>query len=352
MPDPAIQSAANAPDCQKEQRMNKKLTALYARLSREDGDKIESCSIETQKRILTGYAEQNGLTPYRIWVDDGASGKDFNRPGFQEMYAEIGKGNIGTVVVKELDRFSRNYLESGLYREEFRKLGVRFISLAENLDSINGDFDDFTPFREVINEFYLSQYSKKIKAAFRSRGMAGKHTASSTPFGYLKSETDKNQWVVDPVAADIVRRIFRMTMEGMGPYQICCALKADKVEMPGYYLAQKGAGLHQSHVFPDPYNWTSSSVCSILKKKEYLGHTVNFKSKKDSYKDKKNTYVPESEWVISENTHEPIIDQQTFDNVQRIRGNIKRRPDGWGYVHPLSGLLFCADCPRPDRALF
>ena len=342
----AQNESAAAADCRKEDIMKQsnKITALYERLSKDDGDKPESCSIETQKRILEEYAEQNGLTPYRHWTDDGHSGKDFQRPAFQDLINEIEKGNIGTVVVKELDRFGRAYLESGLYREMFRKAGVRFISLAEGHDSLNGDDDDFTPFREVINEFYLRQYSRKIKQAWRSRGMAGKHTASSAPYGYLKSETDKNQWIIDPIAANVVRRIFQMTMEGMGPYQICCALKAEKVEMPGYYLAQKSAGLHQSHVFPDPYNWTSSSVCAILKKKEYLGHTVNFKSKKNSYKDKKNTYVPEDEWVIFENTHEPIIDQALFDNVQRIRGGIKRRPDGWGYVHPLSGLMFCADC--------
>jgi DNA invertase Pin-like site-specific DNA recombinase len=321
-----------------------KLTALYARLSREDGNKLESCSIETQKRILTEYAEQNGFTPYQIWVDDGASGKDFNRPGFQEMYAEIEKGNVGAVVVKELDRFSRNYLESGLYREMFRKMGVRFISLAENHDSINGNGDDFTPFREVINEFYLSQYSKKIKAAFRSRGMAGKHTSSYCPYGYYKSPEDKNVWLVDSYAAGIVKRIFEMTVDGKGPYQICCILEDEKVKTPGAYLWDKGAGLHQSHDFANPYHWSSSCVCAMLRKQEYLGHTVNFKSKKDSYKDKKNTYVPESEWVIFPNTHEPIIGQELFDNVRRIRGNVKRRPDDWGDVHPLTGLVRCADC--------
>ena len=336
-------SAAEVQNCRKEVEMNSKITALYERLSREDGDNQESNSIATQKRILEQFAEQNGLIPYRHWSDDGFSGKDFERPAFQEMLAEIEKGNIGAVLVKNLDRFGRLYLESGLYREMFRKLGVRFIAVGEGIDTALGE-DDFTPFREVINEFYVREYSKKIKAAFRARGMAGKHTSSFCPYGYVKSPEDKNQWIVDPEAAEVVRRIFQLTMDGKGPYQICCILKNDKVEMPGYYLAQKGMGLHQSHVFSDPYNWTSNTVASILKRKDYLGHTVNFKSKKNSYKDKKNHYVPESEWVIFENTHEPIIDQETFDNVQRIRGGIKRRPDGWGYVHPLSGLVFCADC--------
>jgi hypothetical protein len=193
---------------------------------------------------------------------------------------------------------------------------VRFISLANN-----GDGDDFTPFREVINEFYLRQYSKKIKASFRSRGMAGKHTSSYPPYGFLKSPEDKHQWIVDRDVCDVVKRIFQMTIDGMGPYQIAYALQEEKVLMPGAYLATKGAGLHQHKTFDNPYNWGSSTICAILKKKEYLGHTVNFKSTKES-----------------------IIDQPTFDTVQHIRGNVKRRPDGWGYTHPLTGLLYCADC--------
>jgi hypothetical protein len=174
--------------------------------------------------------------------------------------------------------------------------------------------------------------------------MAGKHTSSYPPYGFLKSPEDKNQWIVDRDVCNVVKRIFQMTIDGMGPYQIACALQAEKVLIPGAYLATKGAGLHQHKTFDNPYHWGSSTICAILKKKEYLGHTVNFKSKKDSYKDKRNHYVPEDEWVIFENTHEAIIDQSTFDAVQRIRGNVKRRPDGWGYTHPLTGLLYCADC--------
>jgi hypothetical protein len=227
--------------------------------------------------------------------------------------------------------------------EKFRENGVRLISVNDGVDTANGD-DDFLPFRNIIHEWYVRDTSRKIKAAFHSRGMSGKPTASIPPYGYLKSPEDKHKWIVDAEAAEVIKRIFQLTMDGKGAYQICCILKDEKVPVPGYHLQQKGVGLHKSHHFPDPYNWSSSTICGILKKKEYLGHTVNFKSKKNSYKDKKNTYVPESEWVIFENTHEPIIDQTTFDNVQRIRGNVKRRPDGWGYVHPLTGLLFCADC--------
>ena len=191
--------------------------------------------------------------------------------------------------------------------------------------------------------FLLSNTSRKIRSAYKAKSASGKPVTSYPPYGFLKSPADKFKWVVDPEAAAVVRRIFQLTMEGKGPYQICCILKGEKVPIPAYYLAQKGAGLHQKYAFPDPYNWHSGTVCGILKKKEYLGHTVNFKTRKH-FKDKKSHYVDESEWTIIENTHEPIVDQALFDNVQRIRGNIKRRPDGWGYTHPLSGLMFCADC--------
>jgi len=337
-------SAADAPDCRKEDTVKQaKMTALYERLSREDGDNQESNSIATQKQILEKYAEQNGLTPYRHFSDDGFSGKDFDRPAYQEMLAEIEQGNIGAVCVKNLDRFGRSYLESGLYREMFRKIGVRFIAVNDAIDTEQGE-DDFTPFREVINEFYLREYSKKVKAAYQSRGMAGKPTACLPPYGYMKAPEDKHKWLVDPEAAAVVKRIFQLCMDGQGMYQICCLLEADKVMTPGAYLKEKGIGLHKNYDFPNPYHWSSTTVSGILKKKEYLGHTVNFKSKKNSYKDKKNHYVPESEWVIFENTHEPIIDQATFDNVQRLRSNVKRRPDGWGIIHPLTGLVYCADC--------
>ncbi|MCL1876410.1 MAG: recombinase family protein [Synergistaceae bacterium] len=338
------QSAADATGCRKVKTMKEsKITALYERLSREDGDNQESNSIATQKQILEKYAEQNGLTPFRHFSDDGFSGKDFQRPAFQEMLSEIEKGNISVVCVKNLDRFGRSYLESGLYREMFRKIGVRFVAVNDAIDTEQGE-DDFTPFREVINEFYLREYSKKVKAAYQSRGMAGKPTASIPPYGYLKSPEDKHKWIKDPEAAEVVKRIFQLCMDGNGIYQICCTLEDEKVLCPGAYLKEKGVGLHKSYAFPNPYKWHSSTICAILKKREYLGHTVNFKSKKDSYKDKKNKYVPESEWVIFENTHEAIIDTVTFENVQRLRSNVKRRPDGWGFVHPLTGLVWCADC--------
>jgi DNA invertase Pin-like site-specific DNA recombinase len=255
----------------------------------------------------------------------------------------VDSGRVDTVLVKDTSRLGRDHLRVGLLMEQFRERGVRFISVSDGVDTAQGE-DEFLPFRNIIHEFYVRDTSKKIKAAFHSRGMSGKPTASIPPYGYLKSPEDKHKWIIDEEAAVVIRRIFNLTLDGKGPYQICCIFMEEKVPVPGYHLQKKGVGLYKSHFFADPYNWSSSTICNMLKKKEYLGHIVNFKSKKNSYKDKRNHYVPESEWVIFENSHEPIIDQATFDNVQRIRGNVKRRPDGWGYVHPLTGLVWCADC--------
>ena len=337
-------SAANNSDCRKEAEMQSKLTICYSRLSREDGEDNLSNSIKTQREMLETYAEQNGFTPYRHITDDGFSGKDFSRPGWQELMTEIDAGNVARILLKSMDRMGRNYLQVGLYRELFRERGVQLIAVNDNYDSVSGEGDEFMPFKDIMSEWYIRDCSRKTKSAFKTKGMSGRPMMSTAPYGYLKDPNDKNKWLVDHEAAAIVKRIFQMTMDGMGPYQICCQLESDKVYTPGYHLKLKGAGLHQNHDFPNPYHWSSSCVCAILKKKEYLGHTVNFKSTKNSYKDKKNHYVPESQWLIFENTHEQIIDQVTFDNVQRIRGNIKRRPDGYGYVHPLSGLVFCATC--------
>jgi DNA invertase Pin-like site-specific DNA recombinase len=320
-----------------------KITALYERLSHDDELKGESNSITNQKRILEEYAVRKGFPNPTHFSDDGWSGTRWDRPDFLRLMDGIDAGNVAVLIVKDMSRIGRDYLRVGLLMEKLREKNVRLIAVGDDLDTANGE-DDFIPFRNIIHEWYVRDTSRKIKAAFHARGMAGKHTSSYAPYGYLKSKEDKNQWVIDDEAADVVRRIYRLTMEGKGPYQICQILEADKVEMPGAYLAKKGAGLHQHKVFDNPYHWSSSTVCGILKKREYLGHTVNFKSTKNSYKDKKNHYVPESEWVIFENTHEPIIDQTTFDNVQRIRANVRRRPDGWGYVHPLTGLVYCADC--------
>ncbi|WP_368346893.1 DUF4368 domain-containing protein [Peptostreptococcus anaerobius] len=319
-----------------------KITALYERLSRDDELEGESNSIINQKKILEEYASKNNLTNIIHFTDDGISGTQFDRPGFMKMMNGVNIGNIGCIIVKDMSRLGRDYLKVGQCMEILRQKGVRLIAINDNVDSFYRE-DDFTPFRNIMNEWYARDTSRKIQSTFRSKGESGKHTASTPPYGYIKDEKDKDKWVVDEKAAEIVRRIFNLTMDGAGPYKIAKILEADKIDIPAYHQQKMGYGLHQSKNFEYPYRWCSSTIASILKKKEYLGHTVNFKTRKH-FKDKKSKYVSEDKWLIFENTHEAIIDQETFDNVQRIRGNVKRYPDGWGEYHPLTGLMYCADC--------
>ena len=324
--------------------MQEKLTALYERLSHDDDLMGESNSISNQKQMLSEYAESHGLTPYIHFTDDGISGTRFDRPGFVSMMDAIKAGQIGTVIIKDMSRLGRDYLMVGQIQEMLRQKQVRLIAINDGHDSLNGD-DDFLPFRNIMNEWYAKDTSKKIRSTFKAKGNSGKHVASTTPYGYLKDPDNKEHWIVDEEAAQVVRRIFQMTMDGYGPYQIAKKLKEDQVEIPAVHMARHGAGLWQGRVdeIKDPYAWGSSTVAGILKKREYLGHTVNFKTRKH-FKDKKSHYVSEDNWTVFEDTQEAIIDQETFDNVQRIRKNVRRYPDGWGEAHPLTGLMYCADC--------
>ena len=245
------------------------------------------------------------------------------------------------IIVKDMSRLGRDYLKVGQVMEILRQRGVRLIAINDNVDTAKGD-NDMTPFLNIMYEFYARDTSRKIRSVFKAKGMSGKHLTGTVIYGYLWDEKREN-WLVDEEAAAIVRRIFSMTLEGYGPYQIAARLTADKIEIPSVHLARYGEGVNKNKTVKDPYGWGASVVVHILKKREYLGHTVNFKTQKH-FKDKKSHYVDESEWTIFENTHEPIIDQETFDNVQRIRSNVKRYPDGWGEAAPLTGLLYCADC--------
>lgn len=266
----------------------------------------------------------------------------FDRPSFKAMIQLVEDGEVETIILKDMSRLGRDYLVVGQLREFFRKKGVRLIAINDNHDSYNGD-DDFLVFRDVMNEMYAKDISKKIKSTFKSKGKSGKHVASVTPYGYLKDENDGNHWIVDEEAAEIVRLIFKWTIDGLGPYQIAKLLQEKKVEIPAVHMARFGQGNNRNKKVKDPYGWGSSTVVGILKKREYLGHTVNFKTQKH-FKDKKSHYVSEDNWVIFENTQEPIIDQQTFDTVQKLRENVRRYPDGWGEHHVLTGLMYCADC--------
>lgn len=319
-----------------------KYTICYERLSHDDELQGESNSIINQKKILEDYCEQHGFTNIKHYTDDGISGTRFDRPGFQGMIREVEDGNVAIVLIKDMSRFGRDYLQVGTYMEVLRKNGVRLIALNDSVDTAKGD-DEFTPFRNIMNEWYARDTSKKVRSAFQAKNLKGKHTASEVPYGYLKSEKDKDLWVVDPVVAPVVKRIYQMTLEGKGPYQISKILSDEKIEIPAYYHQKLGIGLWQSREIKNPYNWGSSTIVHILSNPSYLGHTCNFKTRKH-FKDKKSHYVDQDQWTIIENTHEPIIDQETYDNVQRIRGNIRRYPDGWGEAHPLGGLMYCADC--------
>ena len=320
---------------------NEKITPLYERLSRDDELQGESNSISNQKKMLEDYARRNGLPNPTHFTDDGVSGTRFDRPGFLAMMEEVEAGRVEAIVIKDMSRLGRDYLKVGQVMEILRQRGVRLIAINDGVDSLKGD-DDFTPFRNIMNEFYARDTSRKIRSVFKSKGMSGKHLTGTVIYGYLWDEK-REHWLVDEEAATVVRRIFALAMEGYGPYQIATKLSEEKIEMPAVHLARYGEGVNKNKTFADIYRWSASTVVEILKKREYLGHTVNFKTRKH-FKDKKSHYVDESEWTIFENTHEAIIDQETFDNVQRIRANVRRYPDGWGEAHPLTGLMYCADC--------
>ena len=320
---------------------NEKITPLYERLSRDDELQGESNSISNQKKMLEDYARRNGLPNPTHFTDDGVSGTRFDRPGFLAMMEEVEAGRVEAVVIKDMSRLGRDYLKVGQVMEILRQRGVRLIAINDGVDSLKGD-DDFTPFRNIMNEFYARDTSRKIRSVFKSKGMSGKHLTGTVIYGYLWDEK-REHWLVDEEAAAVVRHIFALAMEGYGPYQIATKLSEEKIEMTAVHLARYGEGVNKNKTFADIYRWSASTVVEILKKREYLGHTVNFKTRKH-FKDKKSHYVDESEWTIFENTHEAIIDQETFDNVQRIRGNARRYPDGFGEAHPLTGLMYCADC--------
>ena len=320
---------------------NEKITPLYERLSRDDELQGESNSISNQKQMLEDFARRNGLPNPTHFTDDGISGTRFDRPGFLAMMEEVEAGRVEAIVIKDMSRLGRDYLKVGQVMEVLRQRGVRLIAINDGVDSLKGD-DDFTPFRNIMNEFYARDTSRKIRSVFKSKGMSGKHLTGTVIYGYLWDEK-REHWLVDEEASEVVRRIFSLTLEGYGSYQIACKLSADRIEIPVVHLARFNEGVNRSKPVKDPYGWGSSTIVNILKKREYLGHTINFKTRKH-FKDKKSHYVSEDEWTIFENTHEAIIDQQTFDLVQKIRSNVRRYPNGWGEAAPLTGLLYCADC--------
>ena len=322
-----------------------KITALYERLSKDDDLLGESNSIINQKAMLENYAKQNGFKNIRHYTDDGYSGGNFERPDWKRMVTDIQAGLIGTVIVKDMSRVGRDYLQTGFYTEVlFKQQGVRFIAVSNGVDSTDATSSEFAPFLNIMNEWYLRDCSRKIRASYKVRGNAGKHTTNNVPYGYKKSPDDKNQWIIDEEVAPVVRRIYRLCVEGYGIGDIAKILREDKIETPSYYWGSRGIGNWKTRYSVDrPYDWTMSTVADILARIEYMGHTVNFRTHSSDYKERRIIKNPKEEWKIFENTHEAIIDKETWELVQRLRGTPKRH-DFAETPNPLTGILFCADC--------
>ena len=322
-----------------------KITALYERLSRDDELQGESNSITNQKHFLEDYARKNGFVNIRHFTDDGVSGTTFDREGFQSMIAEVEAGNVAVIIVKDMSRFGRDYLKVGFYTEVmFKEKGVRFIAINNGIDSSNQQDSDFTPFLNIMNEWYARDSSRKIQAIFKARMQEGKRVSPSVPYGYRRDPDDKLHLIIDPEPAAVVRRIFKLVLEGNGVNRIADILYADKILIPSAYAEKYYPENQHSKSFHDPIRWTNQTIIHILEKREYMGHTVLGKTISESYKTKKRRKATEDELMIFENTHEAIIDEETWNNVQRLI-ETKRRPKKNG-APPcrLSGLLYCADC--------
>ena len=322
------------------------VTALYCRLSQDDKLEGDSNSIINQKKILQKYALEHGWTNYRFYIDDGISGTTFNRPGFQEMIADIEAGIVKRVIIKDMSRFGRDYLQVGMYTEiMFPEHDVHFIAVNDGVDSTQGD-NEFTPFRNIINEWYAKDTSKKIRAVMKVKGNAGEHLTTNAPYGYMKSPENPKVWIKDAEPAQVVYEIGLYVMDGFGPAQVARMLRERNILTPVAYYESKGIKCSATKNVRNagPYDWDATTVANIMDRwREYLGHTVNFKTRKKSYKSKKVINNPESEWVIFENTHDPIWTEAIADAVKLAR-QTRRRPTKMGEMGMFSGMMFCADC--------
>lgn len=318
------------------------ITALYPRLSRDDELQGESNSISNQKQILESYARTHGFTNLRYYTDDGFSGVNFQRPGFQEMLADIEAGKVATVIVKDMSRLGRNYLQVGFYTDIlFPQKGVRFIAINDNVDSqTDGGDNDFTPLRNLFNEWMVRDTSKKIRAVKRARGMSGKPVTSRPVYGYLMGEDGR--YIVDEEAAEVVRKIYSLCLAGNGPTKIARMLTEQQIPTPGTldYLRTGNTNRY----YPEyPCKWATNTVVHILEHEEYTGSLVNFKTTMQSYKVHKIVYNAREDQAIFENAHEAIIDRDTWERVQQLRKQ-RKRPNRQDEMGLFSGLLFCADC--------
>ena len=320
---------------------DKRITALYARLSRDDEKEGVSGSIQNQKVILEKFAKDNKLPNPRFFYDDGFSGVTFTRPAFMEMMELAEQGLIGTIVVKDHSRLGRNRLVVGqLLEEDFVRLDIRYIAIMDNIDTEKG-ISDIVPMQDLFNEWHAKNTSDKVRKVMQSKGMSGKPLTTNPPFGYMKNPDNKDEWIVDEPAAKIVRKIFDLCVSGLGPTQIAKRLKAEKVLTPTEYWNSIGRKCGKP---PErSFNWCSATVSDILAKQEYCGDTVNFRTTSKSFKLKKRLDRPQEDWQIFPNTHPAIIDRETFALVRELRQH-RRRPTKSGIVSMFSGLLYCADC--------
>ena len=322
-----------------------KITAMYERLSRDDELAGDSNSIINQKAYLEGYARQQGYENLVHFTDDGYSGGNFDRPAWKRLIADIEADKVAHVLVKDMSRIGRDYLQTGFYTEVmFRQYHVHFVAIANSVDSDDRNSNEFAPFLNVMNEWYLRDLSRKQQAAFRTKGESGKPLTNIAIYGYKKDPNDKNHWLIDEEAAEVVRRIYRLTIEGKTPFEITTILYNERIETPAAYHARHGTGLWKYKTdIPHPYSWNERTVKDILSKAEYAGDTVNFRTRKESYKDKQSVANPKENWMIFKDTHEAIVDRETWELVQKLI-KTPRRVDTIGEANPLTGLVFCADC--------
>ena len=328
------------------EKLNKEqtgITALYCRLSRDDGAEGESNSISNQKRILAKHAKENGLGNTKYYVDDGFTGTNFNRPGFQKLLEDIELGYVSTVIVKDMSRLGRDYLQVGYYTDSFfPDKNIRFIAINDCVDSADGE-NELAPFRNVMNEMYARDISRKVRSSQRIRGNCGE-PLSQPPYGYIKDPTNKKRWIIEPEAAAVVRDIFRWYIEGKGIDTIARMLEERKILNSTAYWRSKGYNRSGRQILDDPYKWRHSSVDTILKRQEYCGDVVNFKTYSKSFKNKKRIHKPREEYVVFKDVHPPIVDRDTFETVQRLYQRTKHRAPKNEEKNKYSSLLRCADC--------
>lgn len=322
-----------------------KCTALYERLSCDDDLAGDSNSITNQKKYLELYAAEHGFLNCVHYTDDGWSGGNFERPSWKRLIADIEAGKVGAVLAKDMSRIGRDYLQTGYYTEVFfRQHGIRFIAIGNGIDSNDQNSSEYAPILNVMNEFYLRDFSRKQKAAYQARSRTGIPTTNHEIYGYKKDPEQKHHWLIDEEAAAVVRRIFQLAVNGKGPGQIANILRDDHVDRPSVYFAKKGIGIRRNITDMNrPYDWSPTSVIQTIARPEYMGHSVNFRYHKESYKDKMAVMQEPEDWVIIENTHEAIIDPDTWHLAQQTRKTV-HRIDKTGVANPLTGLVFCADC--------